>query len=55
LVSVGRKPYTEGLSLEKAGVDLDERGRVKTNEHLQTNVSNIYAIGDVAARAMLAH
>ena len=55
LVSVGRKPYTEGLSLEKAGVDLDERGRVKTNEHLQTNVSNIYAIGDVVAGAMLAH
>lgn len=55
LVSVGRKPYTDGLSLEKAGVDLDERGRVKTNQHLQTNVSNIYAIGDVVAGAMLAH
>lgn len=55
LVSVGRKPYTDGLALEKAGVDLDERGRVKTNEHLQTNVSNIYAIGDVVAGAMLAH
>ena len=55
LVSVGRKPYTDGLSIEKAGVDLDERGRVKTNEHLQTNVSNIYAIGDVVAGAMLAH
>ena len=55
LVSVGRKPYTDGLSLEKAGVDLDERGRVKTNEHLQTNVSNIYAIGDVVSGAMLAH
>ena len=55
LVSVGRKPYTEGLGLENAGVDLDERGRVKTNEHLQTNVSNIYAIGDVVAGAMLAH
>ena len=55
LVSVGRKPYTDGLSVEKAGVDLDERGRVKTNEHLQTNVSNIYAIGDVVAGAMLAH
>ncbi|MBD8018455.1 dihydrolipoyl dehydrogenase [Kaistella pullorum] len=55
LVSVGRKPYTEGLGLEKAGVDLDERGRVKTNAHLQTNVSNIYAIGDVVAGAMLAH
>ena len=55
LVAVGRKPYTEGLGLEKAGVDLDERGRVKTNDHLQTNVSNIYAIGDVVAGAMLAH
>lgn len=55
LVSVGRKPYTDGLAIEKAGVDLDEKGRVKTNEHLQTNVSNIYAIGDVVAGAMLAH
>ncbi|WP_234110669.1 MULTISPECIES: dihydrolipoyl dehydrogenase [Chryseobacterium] len=55
LVSVGRKPYTDGLSLEKAGVDMDERGRVKVNEHLQTNVSNIYAIGDVIQGAMLAH
>ena len=55
LVAVGRSPYTKGLGLERAGVDLDERGRVKTNEHLQTNVSNIYAIGDVVAGAMLAH
>ena len=55
LVSVGRKTFTEGLGLEKAGVDLDERGRVKVNEHLQTNVSNIYAIGDVIQGAMLAH
>ncbi len=55
LVSVGRKPYTEGLGLENAGVDLDERGRVKVNEHLQTNVANIYAIGDVVKGAMLAH
>lgn len=55
LVSVGRKPYTDGLALDKAGVDLDERGRVKTNDHLQTNVTNIYAIGDVVAGAMLAH
>ena len=55
LVAVGRSPYTKGLGLEKAGVDLDERGKVKTNEHLQTNVSNIYAIGDVVAGAMLAH
>lgn len=55
LVSVGRRPYTDGLALEKVGVELDERGRVKVNEHLQTNVSNIYAIGDVIQGAMLAH
>ena len=55
LVSVGRKPFTEGLGLEKAGVELDERGRVKVNDHLQTNVPNIYAIGDVVKGAMLAH
>ena len=55
LVSVGRKPYTEGLGFENAGVDLDERGRVKVNDHLQTNVANIYAIGDVVKGAMLAH
>ncbi len=55
LVSVGRKPYTEGLNAEAAGVKLDERGRVEVNEHLQTNVSNIYAIGDVVKGAMLAH
>ncbi|MGB4447659.1 MAG: dihydrolipoyl dehydrogenase [Cloacibacterium sp.] len=55
LVSVGRKPFTEGLGLEKAGVELDERGRVKVNDHLQTNVANIYAIGDVVIGAMLAH
>lgn len=55
LVSVGRKPYTDGLNAEAAGVKLDERGRVETNAHLQTNVSNIYAIGDVVKGAMLAH
>ena len=55
LVSVGRKPYTEGLGLDKAGVELDERGKVKVNDHLQTNVANIYAIGDVIQGAMLAH
>ncbi|WP_120489205.1 dihydrolipoyl dehydrogenase [Bergeyella cardium] len=55
LVSVGRRPYTDGLGLENAGVELDERGRVKVNDHLQTNVSNIYAIGDVVKGAMLAH
>lgn len=55
LVSVGRRPYTEGLGLEKAGIELDERGRIKTNDHLQTNQSNIFAIGDVVKGAMLAH
>lgn len=55
LVAVGRRPYTEGLGLENAGVKLDERGRVATNDHLQTNVSHIYAIGDVVKGAMLAH
>jgi dihydrolipoamide dehydrogenase len=55
LVSVGRKPYTENLGLDKAGVQVDERGRVVTNAHLQTSVANIYAIGDVVKGAMLAH
>uniref|UniRef100_UPI004049DDE2 dihydrolipoyl dehydrogenase n=1 Tax=Gelidibacter sp. TaxID=2018083 RepID=UPI004049DDE2 len=55
LVSVGRRPYTEGLNLEAAGVKLTERGQVEVNVHLQTNVSNIYAIGDVVKGAMLAH
>ena len=55
LVSVGRKPYTEGLKLENAGVQVSERGQVEVNEHLQTNVPNIYAIGDVVRGAMLAH
>ncbi|RKE95136.1 dihydrolipoyl dehydrogenase [Ichthyenterobacterium magnum] len=55
LVSVGRRPYTDGLNVEAAGVKLTDRGQVETNEHLQTNVSNIYAIGDVVKGAMLAH
>ncbi len=55
LVSVGRKPYTEGLNAEAAGVALDEQGRVVVNEHLQTNVPHIYAVGDVVRGAMLAH
>lgn len=55
LVSVGRKPYTDGLNLEKAGVKLDDKGRVEVDNHLQTNVSGIYAIGDVVKGAMLAH
>ncbi len=55
LVSVGRRPYTEGLNAEAAGVKLNERGQVEVNEHLQTSASNIYAIGDVVQGAMLAH
>lgn len=55
LMSIGRRPYTEGLGLEKAGVKLDERGRIEVNAHLETNVSGIYAIGDVVKGAMLAH
>jgi len=55
LVSVGRRPYTDGLSFESAGVNIDENGQIETNNHLQTNVPNIYAIGDVVQGAMLAH
>ena len=55
LVAVGRRPYTDGLDLEKVGLELDERGRIPTDEHLRTAVPNIFAIGDVVAGAMLAH
>lgn len=55
LISVGRRPYTDGLNADKAGVKINERGQIETNEHLQTNVPNIYAIGDVVKGAMLAH
>lgn len=55
LVSTGRKPYTEGLGLENAGIKLDERGRVAVNDHLETSTPGIYAIGDVIKGAMLAH
>lgn len=55
LVSVGRRPYTDGLNAEKAGVKVTERGMVEVNDHLQTSVANIYAIGDVVRGAMLAH
>ena len=55
LVSVGRRPFTDGLNAEAAGVELDDKGRVKVNDHLQTNVDNIYAIGDVVKGVMLAH
>lgn len=55
LVSVGRRPFTDGLNAENAGVKLTERGMVEVNDKLQTNVKNIYAIGDVVRGAMLAH
>jgi dihydrolipoamide dehydrogenase len=55
LVSIGRRPYTEGLGLEKVGVALDERKRVKVDGGYRTNVPGIYAIGDVIAGPMLAH
>ena len=55
LLAIGRRAYTQGLGLEAVGVEVDERGRVKTNGHFATNVPGIYAIGDVIAGAMLAH
>ncbi len=55
LVSVGRKPHTEGLNLTKIGINKDEKGRIKVNKKLQTSVKNIYAIGDVIDGPMLAH
>ncbi len=55
LVSVGRKPYTEGLGLENIGLTPNKKGQIETDEHLRTSVPHIYAIGDVVAGAMLAH
>lgn len=55
LVSVGRKPFTDGLNADAAGVKISEKGTIEVNDHLQTNVENIYAIGDVVRGAMLAH
>tara|TARA_B100001057_G_scaffold500206_1_gene614073 strand:- start:2781 stop:4181 length:1401 start_codon:yes stop_codon:yes gene_type:complete len=55
LISVGRKPNTNGLNLEKIGIQLDEKKRIKTNKNFQTNLDNIYAIGDVISGPMLAH
>ena len=55
LVSVGRKPYTEGLNLTKIGVKKDKKGRIEVNDKLQTSIKNIYAIGDVIKGPMLAH
>ncbi len=55
LVSIGRRPYTEGLGLENIGLTLDEKGRIPVNDHLETAVPGVYAIGDVIRGAMLAH
>ena len=55
LVAVGRKPFTDGLGLKEAGVEMDDRGRIKTDGHFKTNVAGIYAIGDVIIGPMLAH
>jgi dihydrolipoamide dehydrogenase len=55
LISVGRKPYTDKLNLNKIGVNLDDKGKIKVDENFKTNISNIYAIGDVIAGPMLAH
>jgi dihydrolipoamide dehydrogenase len=55
LVAVGRRPYTDALGLDKAGVSLDEKGRVKVDGHLRTGVPGIWALGDVVAGPMLAH
>ncbi|MGV8992603.1 MAG: dihydrolipoyl dehydrogenase [Flavobacterium sp.] len=55
LVSVGRRPYTDGLKAENAGVKVTDRGMIEVNDHLQTSTPNIYAIGDVVRGAMLAH
>ena len=55
LVAVGRRPYTAALGLDRAGVELDEKKRVKVDAHLRTTAKNIWAIGDVVAGPMLAH
>jgi dihydrolipoamide dehydrogenase len=55
LVSVGRRPFADGLALDKAGVQLDEKKRIKVDAHLHTTAAGIWAIGDVVAGPMLAH
>jgi dihydrolipoamide dehydrogenase len=55
LVAIGRRPYTNGLGLETAGVAIDNKGRITTDGHFRTNVPGLYAIGDVIAGPMLAH
>lgn len=55
LVAIGRRPYTDNLGLENVGIETDDKGRIEVNDHLQTKVDGIYAIGDVIKGAMLAH
>ncbi|MCC5921778.1 MAG: dihydrolipoyl dehydrogenase [Cyclobacteriaceae bacterium] len=55
LVSIGRRAYTDSLGLENIGIEVDKQGKIEVNDHLQTKVDNIYAIGDVVRGAMLAH
>ena len=55
LVSVGRKPFTDGLNIDNAGITINDQGQIDVNDHLQTNIPHIYAIGDVVRGAMLAH
>ncbi len=55
LVATGRRPYTDGLGLEALGVEMTDRGQIKTNAHWQTNVAGVYAIGDAIEGPMLAH
>lgn len=55
LVAIGRKPYTEGLGLDTVGIETDEKGRIKTDDHFRTSAKGVYAIGDVKDGAMLAH
>ena len=55
LIAIGRRPYTDNLGLENVGIATDDKGRIEVNDHLQTSVENIYAIGDVIKGLMLAH
>src|SRR5436190_23784427 len=55
LVSIGRRPYTENLGLENAGIEVDERGRIKIDSQFHTNKPHVFCIGDVTYGAMLAH
>lgn len=55
MVSVGRKPYTDGLNLDSIGVNINNKGQIEVNDKLQTSQNNIYAIGDVIKGPMLAH